>query len=337
MAKGNYPVSHNPHRSQGPLHPRIYRSLLFLLTNDPFSRFLTEHPVTNTGAQATISAIEIWIHSLGKPESFVHDRSTAFINTDFINWIKELRITLHFRTARSPWTNGTQNQHIAPYWRNFLNDAGNHWSSLAPKFAFAHNTSANYTTGKTSQENKLGIKPQIRLSLKLGLYRNKHKLCCSDLCKDLLSHSHSENIFKNQLLDKSFRPQLSQVLLERKGDFKRIYSATFERCGEQTARWRAYRTRLKLGQQLDIGQKVHHENHRQDLSKSQKLQQRQLGPFTVTKRVTNTTYQFQDVKDLTTLRTVHRSHLVEYYPKEQTLPPMVEKYVPMIRHHDHFL
>ena len=29
------------------------------------------------------------------------------------------------------------------------------------------------------------------------------------------------------------------------------------------------------------------------------------------------------------LKTVHRNHLVEYYPKEETLPPMIEKYVPL--------
>ena len=95
----------------------------------------------------------------------------------------------------------------------------------------------------------------------------------------------------------------------------------------------AYRNRFKLGQHLDIGQKVLYENHRQGLSKSQKLQQRRLGPFTVTKRVTNTTYQIQDDKDL---KTVHRNHLVEYYPKEETLPPMVEGYVPMDRRPDDF-
>ena len=114
------------------------------------------------------------------------------------------------------------------------------------------------------------------------------------------------------------------------------YSATFERCREQTARSHAYRNRFKLGQHLGTGQKVLYENHRQDPSKSQKLQQRRLAPFTVTKRVTNTTYQVQDDKDPTNLKTVHRNHLVEYYPKEETLPPMIEEFVPMDRHHDDF-
>ena len=324
---------------KGPLHPPSNRNLHCLLVIDAFSRFLMVYPVTNTGAQAAISAVEKWIHSFGIPQSIVHDRGTAFINSEFINWTKELGITLRSRTAHSPWTNGkieTQNQHIARYWRNFLNDAGNNWSSLAPKFAFANNTSVNYTSGKTPYEIVFGTKPQIPMSLKLGLYRNKHKLCCSEFCKDLPSHSHSENSLKNQLLDNLLRPQLSHALLERERDFKRIYSATFERHREQTARSHAYRNRFKLGQHLKIGQKVLYENHRQDLSKSQKLQQRRLGPFTVTKRVTNTTYQIQDDNDPTILKTIHRNHLVEYYPKEETLPPMIAEYVPMDQRPDDF-
>ena len=212
----------------------------------------------------------------------MHDRGAAFINTEFINWTKELGITLRPQTAHSTWTTGkieTQNQPIARYWLNFLNDAGNNWSSLAPNFAFAYNTSVNSTTGRTQYEIVFGTKPQILMSLKLGLYRIIHKLCCSEFCKDLPSHSHSENSFKNQLLDYLFRPQLSHALLERERDFRRIYSATFERCREQTAGSHAYRNRFKSGQQLDIGKKVLFENHRQDLSKSQKLQQRRLGPL----------------------------------------------------------
>ena len=199
----------------------------------------------------------------------MRDRGTAFINTAFINWTKDLGITLRHRTAHSPWTNGktaTQNQHIARYWQNFLNDAGNNWTSLAPKFALAHKTSDNYTTGKTPYEIIFGTKPQIPMSLKLGHSRNKHNFCCSDFCKDLPSHSHSENNLKNQLLDNLLRPQLSHALLKREREFKRNISATFERCREQTARSHAYRNRFKLGQHLVIGQKVLYGNHRQDAS-----------------------------------------------------------------------
>ena len=134
-------------------------------------------------------------------------------------------ITLRPRTAHSPWSNGkveTQNQHIARYWRSLLNIAGTNWAPPAPKFALAHNTSVKYTTGMTPYENVFGVKPQIPMSVKLGLYRNKHKLCCSEFFTDLPPYTHDENSTTNELLHKLLRPQLSQALLERERDFKRL-------------------------------------------------------------------------------------------------------------------
>ena len=178
--------------------------------------------------------------------------------------------------AHPLWTNGeveTQNQHIARYWISFLNDAGTNWASLAPKPAFPHNTSVNYTTGKTPYEIVFGAKPQIPMSVKLGLCCNKHKLCCPEFFTDLHSHTHDENSTKNELIQKVLRRQLSQDLLDRERDFKRICSSTFERCREQTTRFHPYRNRFKLGHHLDVDQNVLYENHWQDLSKSQKPRQ----------------------------------------------------------------
>ena len=108
----------------GPLHPPNNANLRCLLVIDAFSRFLMVYPFTNTGSQATNSAVEKWIHSFGIPQSIVHDRGTASIDTEFVNWTKELGITLLPRTAHSPWTNRkveTQNQHVAVTGGTFLN------------------------------------------------------------------------------------------------------------------------------------------------------------------------------------------------------------------------
>ena len=91
-----------------------------------------------------------------------------------------------------------------------------------------------------------------------------------------------------------------------------------------------------IQKQTLAGQKVLYENHQQDLSKNQKLQQKRLGPFTVTKRVTKTTYQIQDDKDPSIIKTLRRNHFVECYPKEESLPAMIEEYVPHDKRHDDF-
>ena len=132
------------------------------------------------------------------------------------------------------------------------------------------------------------------------------------------------------------QPQLSQAVLERKRTFKQIYSSTFERCREQTARSHAYRNRFKVGHHIEIGKKVLYENHKQYLTRSQKLQQRRLGPFTVTRRITKTTYQIQDNEDPTVIKTVHRNILVEYYSKEGSLPAMIEENKPFDHQNDNF-
>ena len=101
-----------------PLHPTSNLNLHCRPIVDAFTRFLMVKAVTNTAAQATISTAEKWVHSFEIPQSFVHDRGTAFLNTDFTDWTKEMGITLRPRTAHSPCTNGkieAQNQHFARY------------------------------------------------------------------------------------------------------------------------------------------------------------------------------------------------------------------------------
>ena len=69
-----------------------------------------------TLVHVTINLLEKWITTYGIPQKSVHDSGTVFINSDFVNWTKEFRITLAPRTTYSPWTNGkveVQNQHIA--------------------------------------------------------------------------------------------------------------------------------------------------------------------------------------------------------------------------------
>ena len=108
-----------------------------------------------------------------------------------------------------------------------MNQSGNNWSKLTSKFAFAHNTSVNYTTGQTPYEIVFGTKPQVPMTLKLGLLRDKDKQCKSEFCDALQSHAHSEISLPNNSLNRLLRPQLSDELLKRENEFKRICSSTY--------------------------------------------------------------------------------------------------------------
>ena len=97
---------------KGPLHPPSNHNTRCLLIVDSFSRISMVYPANNTGAQATIAAVEKWILHFGIAQSIIHDKGTVFLNTDFFNCTKEMEITLRPRTTHSPRTNGkveTQN------------------------------------------------------------------------------------------------------------------------------------------------------------------------------------------------------------------------------------
>ena len=83
---------HIDHR--GPLRPSSNSNTHRLVVVDAFFRFLEAHPVRNNGAQTTVKTLEKWRTSYGIPQKIVHDNSSAFMNSDFINWTKEFGRTL---------------------------------------------------------------------------------------------------------------------------------------------------------------------------------------------------------------------------------------------------
>ena len=59
------------------------------------------------------------------------------------------------------------------------------------------------------------------------------------------------------------------------------------------------------------------------LTKSQKLKQLRVGTFTVTKQITDTTYKIRGDASPDNVKTTHRNHLIEYFSKDERLPPPI--------------
>ena len=124
--------------------------------------------------------------------------------------------------------------------------------------------------------------------------------------------------------------------MKREIEFKRIYSSTSQRCPQITSKAHEHRNRYKLGRPISTGQKVFLENHGQDLTRSQKLKQLRVGPFTVTKQITNTTYEIREDANPDNVKTTHRNHLIEHFPKEERLPPLITNYAVISRDSDFY-
>ena len=273
---------------KGPINPPSNGNKHCLVVIDSFSRYIQVYPVPSTSASETISALEKFFLTFGIPQKLVYDKGSAFMNEEFTSWTHELGITHAPRTAYSPWTNGKveiQNKHLGTHFRIFFEQANRNWSDLAPKFAFAHNTTANTSTGLTPYEIVFGQKPQIPLSLKLGLLRSSDLTCNSEFCKDLPLHKHSEQSSNNDQIDKLLKPKLSSSLLARENQFKQIYKTAYNRSLEVNSKAHQNRNKHKLGKPLDVGQLVLMENHSFEDGKSKKLHELRSGPYEVTKKI----------------------------------------------------
>ena len=173
------------------------------------------------------------------------------------------------------------------------------------------------------------------MTLKFGLIRDKDKQCKSGFCDGLQAHTHSENSLPNKVLNHPLGQQLSDELLKRENEFKRIYSSTYQQCRQITSKAHEHRNRYKLGQP-SVGQKVFLENHAQDLTKSQKLKQLQVGPFTVIKQITETTYEIREDANPNNIKFTHRKHVIQHFSKEERLPPLITNYVVISRDSDFY-
>ena len=182
--------------------------------------------------------------------------------------------------------------------------------------AFAHNKSVNYTTGQTPYEIVFGTKSQVPMTVKLGLLRDKDKQRKSEVCDGIQSHTHSENSLPNNSLNHPLRPHLFDELLKRENECRLIYSSTYQRCRQITPKIHEHRNRFKLGRPVRFGQNVFLENQGQDLTKSQKLKQRRVGPFTVTEQIRKTTYKIREDANPDKVKTTHRNHLIECFRNE---------------------
>ena len=142
------------------------------------------------------------------------------------------------------------------------------WSDLAAKFAFAHNTTINASTGLTAYEIVFGQKPQIPISLKLGLLRNSELTCSSESCANLPLHSYSLQRSSNKAIQPLLKTKINTSLLIRENQFKYIYNTAYKKSLENNAKIHKYRNKYKLRKPLEIGQKVLMENHSIENGKS---------------------------------------------------------------------
>ena len=178
----------------------------------------------------------------------------------------------------------------------------------------------------TPYEKLFGYKPQIPLSLKLGLLRNLDLRCSSQFCENLPAYTHSTQDSENKAIARLLLPPVSCDLLTRENTFKEIYCDAYQKSLETTARAHKYRNQYRHAKPLSLNQKVLLENHSQPLNMSKKHCQLRQGPYSVLKQITSVNYEIALDSDPSVTLVAHRNHLIEYFPKEEKLPKLLAEY-----------
>ena len=78
-----------------------------------------------------------------------------------------------------------------------------------------------------------------------------------------------------------------------------------------------------MRKELQLGQKVPRENFNKEFKKSKKLCSFRSGPYTVGRKITNTTYEIELNENPGKSLHSHRNHLNEYFLKDATVPSMI--------------
>ena len=260
---------HIDHKS--PLRPSSHGKNFCLGVIDAFSRYLQVYPCTHADTKETIKLLGKYITTFGIPQQIIHNNGSAFMSNGKVE---------------------VQSKRLTQYFRHFLSTSGSNWSELTNKFAFAQ-TANNSSTGYTPYEIVFGIKPQVPLSLKLGLYRDQNKRCTSEFCAGLENYAHTEHKSNNETIDRCLKNQISAEVLKRENDFKLIYSNTYTHCHRITNKAHMFRNQVKLGRPIKEGTKVLLENRSKPLLKSQKLLNLRSGPYIVIEKITEVTYGIQ--------------------------------------------
>ena len=105
-----------------------------------------------------------------------------------------------------------------------------------------------------------------------------------------------------------------------------MYAETYRLSRETTDKANEKRNQHKLGKELQVGQQLLLEKFTKELNESKKLPSLRSGPYTVHRKITNTTYEIElDENSGKTLHS-HRNHLIEYFPKDASVPSVIKAY-----------
>ena len=316
---------------KGPLNPSSNGKSYVLVIVDAFSKFIYSEATKEATANATIEVVQHYINLYGIPKFITCDRGTHFVNKDFVYWTENLGIVIKFLSGYNPWSNGmveNYNQHLQRYIRTFTLEHPNVWSKLISQWNFAQNTSYITGYGLTAHEIMFGQKPNVPLTLKLGIIRDEDKNCIQHenlFCSGLDDHSHFDLDKLSDTAKELVKGPISENILKREHTFSTIYRKVYTRSKMDQPDVYANRNLTKKGKSFQKDQLVLVENKEIIQGIGSKMLPKRKGPFRIINKINPTTYKLLCLNTGKIL-VRHRNLLILYTTKHESIPKMMKHY-----------
>ena len=318
--------------TKGPIHPTSEGNNFTFVIVDAFSHYVTIMCAPKNNAHYAFTALfEHWFMKFGLPEEIRSDNGSEYINTEITHLCNYFEIKFKPSTTYAPWTNrlveGT-NRIIGQFIRTLLDEKYQNWSRKAKFFPYAYNTQYQTRLGMSPYEVVFNQKKRKPTKFKLGTTTDEVGNCNpseTSACNTQPAHTHLEKQFSHPKIAKLQKGTFAKWFLDKEKPYNDTYRTITKILHNRKKLTDEMNIRFRTAKPLEKNTFVLITNQQQIDGVSKKLLPLKTGPYLIINKPTETTYILKENNK--EYITIHRNHIVPYYPKEKHIKLELQNYL----------
>ena len=318
--------------TKAPIHPTSEGNNYIFVIVDAFSHYVTIMCAPQNNAHYAFTALfEHWFKKFGLPEEIRSDNGSEYINTELTHLCNYFEIKLKPSTTYATWTNGLvegTNRIIGQFIRTLVDEKYHNWSWKAKFFPYAYNTQYQTRLGMSPYEVVFNQKPRKPTKIKLRLITDEMGNCNpteKSACNTQPAHTHLEKQFSHPKVAKLQKGTFAKWFLDKEKHYKDTYQSITKILQNRKKLTDEMNLRFRTAKPLEKNTFVLVTNQQQVDGVSKNLFPLKTGPYLIIDKPTETTYILKDNNKEHI--TIHRNHIVQYYPKEKHIKIELQSYL----------
>ena len=318
--------------TKGPIHTTSEGNNYIFVIVDAFSHYVTKMCAPKNNAHYAFTALfEHWFVKFGLPEEIRLDNGSEYINTGLTHLCNYFEIKFKPSTTYAPWTNGLverTNRIIGEFIRTLLDEKYHNWSRKAKFFPYAYNTQYETRLGMSPYEVVFNQKPRKTTKIKLGSTTHEMGNCNpteKSASNTQPAHTYLEKQFSHPKIAKLRKGTFAKWFLDKAKHYKDTYQSITKILQKRKKLTDEMNLRFRTAKPLEKNTFVLVTNQQQVDGVSKKLLPLKTGPYLIIDKPSETIYILKDNNKEQI--TVHRNHIVPYYPKEKHIKLELKNYL----------